>query len=178
VDDLAVLIDGHLTLERVRLLLARVVGPLPALGPLHPLLERIDHHSQPRGVAQQRRQGLALVLAGVGQPHGVLALRLQDRQAAADGAQGGGVGGAEEVAQRLLRRVLAEPNDGQQELVRWCQVEGITAAERAPAVGAIQAAAVGAEGCQQAGQHLVEGRDSQAGQGPKDGRVPAQVFTA
>src|SRR5262249_51849475 len=42
VHDPAVLIDGHLALQGVRLLLPRVVGPLPPPGPLGPLLERID----------------------------------------------------------------------------------------------------------------------------------------
>jgi len=77
--------------------------------------------------------------AGVGQAHGVLAGLLQQGQAAADGAQGRGVGDAEQVAEDFLRRVVAQPEEGEQELVVGWQVEVIASAEGALAVGAVEA---------------------------------------
>src|SRR5262245_17595903 len=109
--------------------------------------------------------------------HGVLTGLLQDRQAAADGAQGGGVGDAEQVAQALLGRVVPQPDHRQQELVGHRQIEAVAAADGPPPSGPVQApAAVGGDGGEQVGQELVEGRDRQAGHGPEDGRVLAEVF--
>src|SRR5689334_909149 len=51
----AVLVHGHLALERMRLLLARVVGLLPPLRPLRALLEGVHDHRQGGGGLQQGR---------------------------------------------------------------------------------------------------------------------------
>ena len=122
------------------------------------------------GVSFSRAGSLAAAAAGVGHPHRVPAGLLRQGQAAGDGAEGGGVGDAEEVAEDLLGGVLARPDDGEQELVGGVEVEGVAAAEGAAAVGPVEAAAaVGVEGLQQTGEHGVEGGDGQARQGPEDG---------
>ena len=118
-----------------------------------------------------------VALARIGQAHGVFAGLLQEGQATADGAQGGGVGDSEEVAQALRRRVVPQPDDGEQHLVGRGQIEVVAAAESALAAFAVQALpALGGKGGEEVREHVVEEFDGQAGHGPEDGRMLAQVL--
>jgi hypothetical protein len=62
-----------------------------------PLTVQLDHR-QLGDDLQQRRQAAPLAPAGVGQARAILAGGPRQRQAAADGPQGGGVGDAEQLA--------------------------------------------------------------------------------
>src|SRR6516162_2170592 len=176
-DPAALLVHGHLALERMPLLLAAVKALLPPPRPLHRLLKGIDKDRHVGRVLEQRRETFASPAAGVRQTHAVLAGRFQQRQAAVDGPLGGGIGDAEEVAEDFLGGVVAEPEDGEQELVLNGEVEVIAAAEGALTVGSLQALAstvseIAAEG----GEQLVEEGEGDAGEVAEDGREGAQAL--
>ena len=71
---------------------------------------------------------------------------------------------------------MTQPEDGEQELVVGFEVEVVTAADGALAVGAVETAAVvGSERGTQVLEQLVEDGDGDAGEVAEDGRETAQA---
>jgi hypothetical protein len=139
-------------------------------------LERVDHHGQPRGVGQQGRELLPPPAAGVGHPHRVLPRPLQGRPAPGDGPAGGRVGHPEQEPEHLVRRVLPQPDHGQQHLIDDRQVERIPAPDRPLPVGPVELPAAGRlDRRDDDGGQVVEHRGGDPGQVPEHGRVLPQV---
>jgi len=180
--------DHHLRLDGVRLLFARV-GPirLPVvLRALHPLRVAVYHA---RFVVQIRQLGVgvqgfghpvALAARGWRLAHRVPAHPLEHRQHALGGPLGGGIGYPEEVAQRLLRDVVAQPDHREQDLLVCGQaaVLPLPLARPLPPRPLLRGIARLGQGRSGVPHQIFEQGYDQARHRLKDGRFPAQVGRA
>ncbi len=109
-EDMVIAVGHELGLQRVRLLLARVVAPLRRVvaGAGHPLLGRVDQRP-PVGQLSPRQHGL-------GGERGRVRDRFPDRRAGQAGPQRG-----QHVAQRARDRGLARPEQQPDHLLRDMQ---------------------------------------------------------
>jgi len=175
------LVDRHLDLERVLLFLAAGVGIGlgAALRALHPLREGIHEDRQPRRVAQQGVQPRSVAPPRVGQAHGRLPRRFQQRHHPPDRPACGRLADAEAVAEHLSGGVAPQPDDRQQQVVARRQAERPPAADGPAAIGASQPGPrSGGVGWQYVRRQRVERADRQPGQHPEDGGVARQVVVA
>jgi len=112
-------------------------------------------------------------------PHRVTAPLFEHRQHAFDGPLGGGIGHPEEVTQRLLREVMAQPDHGEQNLLALRQAAVPPPTDRPlPPRTILRSVPRLSQGRPYVPHQVLEQGDGQARHRLKDGRFPAQVGRA
>lgn len=118
-------------------------------------------------------------LARIGQARAIPSALLQDRQHALDEARHRRVTDLEQVAEHLLERVQAQPDDRQPQVVTPVQFKRMSGTDDALAVGMAQAAFFGFQlQRQHISNQLVEERHGQAAAFRKHDWMLAEVFVS
>lgn len=140
IDNLAsILINGNLALDGVLIFLAAIpgIGFAARLRALDALLEAIHDDQQGGHGRQQLIAPPARRALRAGQDHTGAPVGGQEGQAAGDYAGGGGVTDPKQPAEDLMGGILAQPKEGEQQLVAGIKPKRMAAANGPPPSGRV-----------------------------------------